>query len=273
MVRTTVTFLVREVHTELVRGRGADQEHAGSGERNGPVRAPREGWKGGSSCVLLGGADQEGETASGNKERGGDLEGVFEVLDCAEGDDVEASLVAGEIFGAAAEYIDVRQCKRAGYFAEEGGFLVVRFDQREIDVRVPELEGDAGESGAGTDIGQAWQALYHRGHRECSSFAQGFGKKGRHRGSAGEKVACGKEGFAEVASDNLFRIADGGEIDAGIPAEKYIDERRYTLIERVVSRRALVAGRHPQERGEQFGDAGGVHAILELSIVKCNSRF
>ena len=154
IVRTTVTFLVRDVHTELVRGRGADQEHAGSGEGNGPGRAPREGWKGGSSCVLLGGADQQREASSGDKERGGDLEGVFEVLDCAEGDDVEASLVAGEIFGAAAEYIDVRQCKRAGYFAEEGGFLVVGLDQSESDVWGPELDRNAGESGARTYVGE-----------------------------------------------------------------------------------------------------------------------
>jgi len=44
-----------------------------------------------------------------------------------------------------------------------------------------------------------------------------------------EEVAGGEEGFAEVAGDDFFWIADGGEVDAGIPAEKYIDVCRYSL--------------------------------------------
>jgi len=146
-------LLVRDVPAELVRGRGADQEHAGSGEGDGSWMSPQEGWKDFSGCVLLRGTDQEGEAASGDKERGGDLKGVFEVLHGAEGHDVEGSPGAGEIFGAAVEYIDARQCKRADYLAEEGGFLVVGFDKRQIDARVPEFEGDAGKSGAGTQVG------------------------------------------------------------------------------------------------------------------------
>jgi hypothetical protein len=47
--------------------------------------------------------------------------------------------------------------------------------------------------------------------------------------SDGEEVAGGEEGLAEVAGDYFFGIADGGEIDAGIPAEKHIDVRRYIL--------------------------------------------
>jgi hypothetical protein len=42
-------------------------------------------------------------------------------------------------------------------------------------------------------------------------------------------VTCGEQGFAEVAGDYLFWIADGGEVDAGVPAKKYIDVRRYVL--------------------------------------------
>jgi hypothetical protein len=37
------------------------------------------------------------------------------------------------------DYIDVRQCKSAGYFAEEGGFLVIRFDHGEMDLWGPQL--------------------------------------------------------------------------------------------------------------------------------------
>jgi len=73
-----------------------------------------------------------------------------------------------------------------------------------------------------------------------------------------EQVAGSEEGFAKVAGDDLFGIADGSEIYARIPAEKYIDVRRYTMIESVIGRWSLVVGLG-QERPEQFGDAGGIH--------------
>src|SRR5258708_2945072 len=44
----------------------------------------------------------------------------------------------------------------------------------------------------------------------------------------GEQVAGGEEGFGEVAGDYFFWIADGGQVDAGVPVEEYIDVRRYT---------------------------------------------
>jgi len=34
----------------------------------------------------------------------------------------------GQGFGSAGDYIDVGQCKCAGYFAEEGSLLVIRLD-------------------------------------------------------------------------------------------------------------------------------------------------
>jgi hypothetical protein len=52
-------------------------------------------------------------------------------------------------------YIDVRQCKGAGHFAEEGRLLVIGFDQGEGDVRSPEFDGESGEAGAGTEVGEA----------------------------------------------------------------------------------------------------------------------
>src|SRR5712671_68667 len=160
-------FLVRDDGDELVLRRGADQEDARLGQGDRSWGIPREGWESVGGGALLRGTDQEGEAPSGNEERRGDLEGVFEVLDGAEGHDVEASMGAGEIFGTAVEYIDVRQCKTAGYLAEERGLLMVGFDQGEIDARVPELEGDAGESGAGADIGYYGRVktFPHRGHR------------------------------------------------------------------------------------------------------------
>jgi hypothetical protein len=71
-------------------------------------------------------------------------------------------------------------------------------------------------------------------------------------------MARGEKGFAEVAGDDFFRIPDGGEMGAFVPAGKYIDVRRYIAIKSVVSGWSRVAC-ILQERLEQFGDAGGVH--------------
>ena len=95
--------------------------------------------------VQLRGADQKSQAACGSCEATGDAEGVSEVFDGAEGDHI-VSLRGG--LGTCVLYIDVRQCKRAHHFAEEGGFLVVGLDEGEGDVRRPELDRDSGEAGA-----------------------------------------------------------------------------------------------------------------------------
>jgi len=196
-------------------GSCADYENTGTGAGDGERILPGEVWEGGACEAKLSGADQQSQAASGDDQAGGDGECATESLDSAEDDDVERG-VGGEGFGTAGEYIDVRQCKGTDKFTQEGGFLVVGLDQSERDVRGPELEGYAGEAGAGADVGDGGtgQIFQHRGHR------------GR-RGNAGEQMAGGEEGFAEVAGDDFFRVADRGQVDAGIPAEEYIDIRRY----------------------------------------------
>ena len=53
----------------------------------------------------------------------------FEALYGSEGYYIGVGAEAGgERFGPGGDYIDVGQCKFAGHFAEEGGFLVVRFE-------------------------------------------------------------------------------------------------------------------------------------------------
>jgi len=80
-------------------------------------------------------------------------------------------------------------------------------------------------------------------------------------------VAGGEEAFAEVAGHDFFGVADGGEVDAGVPAEEYIDVRRYMLIECVVGCQSLVVGRWLSEKGtEEFGDAGGVHGNFDCRL-------
>ena len=107
---------------------------------------PGEVMEHGAGLILLGGADQEGEAAGGGDQGGGDGEDGFETFDGAKGDYVER---CGEGFGASVLYIDSGQCKSAGDFAEEGRLLVIRLDQGQGDGRRPELDGEAGESGAG----------------------------------------------------------------------------------------------------------------------------
>lgn len=96
-------------------------------------------------------ADQECEATRGPDQGGGGGEDGSEAFDGAKGDEVKGS--RGQGFGAGVLYIDVRQCKSAGDLAQEGGFLVIGFDERQADGRRPEFQGDAGESGAGSDVG------------------------------------------------------------------------------------------------------------------------
>ena len=218
------TIVLSHLVTVLIRDAYDKHARLGLGDENGLLQS--EVGEGGTGGVELGVGDQEGKAAGGDKEACGDREDFGEALDGAQGDDIEC---LSDIFGAGVLYIDICQCNRAGDFAEEGGLLMVGFDEREGDVRSPEFYRNSGEAGAGTEVGYSSSGFrasgfgngnvkifYHRGHR------------GRHRVER-EEMACGEEGFAKMASDNFFGIADGGEVDAGIPAKEYIDVRRYVL--------------------------------------------
>ena len=108
---------------------------------------------------FLGGADQESQAAGWGYQGGGGGEDAFEAFDGAEGDYIIAS---GYGFGAGVLYIDVRQCKSAGNFFQERGFLVIGFDQGEGDVRSPEFDGEAGEAGTGADVGNGGAVIGRR---------------------------------------------------------------------------------------------------------------
>ena len=73
----------------------------------------------------------------------------------------------------------------------------------------------------------------------------------------GEQVASGEEAFTEVARDDFIRIADGGEIHAGIPVLEYIDVCRYMKC--VVVRQLLRAGVFKKWR-QEFGNSSRIHA-------------
>ena len=81
--------------------------------------------------------DEQRDTASGSDKPNGDREDVPEAFHGAEHDNLG---LAGEVFRTGGNYIDIRQCKRAGHFFQEGGFLVIRFDEGEVNLRRPDRE-------------------------------------------------------------------------------------------------------------------------------------
>lgn len=141
------------LHFRFLRDGGLGQEEdADAGVWDWNRVRPEQAWKGVASQTGLGGADQEGEAAAWPHQPGRDREDRFEALHRAKGDHVEGA--AGKGLGARALYIDVRQCKGAGDFAEEGGFFLVGLDQGQRNVGRPKFDGDSGEAGAGADVGQ-----------------------------------------------------------------------------------------------------------------------
>ena len=64
-----------------------------------------------------------------------------------------------------------------------------------------------------------------------------------------------------MAGDDLFWIADRGQVDAVIPSRKYIDVRQYTFQLSIgEGGRFLVWERRGQEGVQQLRDSNGVHA-------------
>ena len=115
-----------------------------------------------NGLIALSGADEEGQaTGWGHQGGGGGRQDVLEAFYGAEGYGVEG---CGEGFGARVLYIDACQCKSTSHFAEEGGLLVIGLDEGEGNVRRPEFDGEAGESGAGAYVGEGVQSFHHRGH-------------------------------------------------------------------------------------------------------------
>ena len=138
--------------------------------------------------------------------------------------------VSGQGFGASVLYIDVRQCKGASDLAEEGGLLVVGLDQGEGDVRRPEFNRKTGKSRARPQIGDCSKSSRARLGWTAPSTSLRAGLGGcPHMRTAREQVASREQALAEVPRDHLFRVAESGQVDAGIPANQYIDVRRYTL--------------------------------------------
>jgi hypothetical protein len=88
------------------------------------------------------------------------------------------------------------KAESADYFSEECGFFVLGFGKGDLNLRVK--QGDR----------QPWEACSLTEVEEGSSRWV-------------EMLGC-EEAFTEVATDDLFRLADGGEVGAGVPLEEKI---------------------------------------------------
>lgn len=119
--------------------RGAGEEHSGFGAGDGDRFFPVEARQELPGARELGLADEKGETALRGHEGCGREQDMVETLDGTQGH--EGGGGGREVLGAAGEYIDVRQCKCADGFAQEGYFFVVRFDQGDLRVRRPDFQG------------------------------------------------------------------------------------------------------------------------------------
>jgi hypothetical protein len=128
------------------------------------------------------------DTGSGGRKR--DLH----IVHGAEDDGVELA-GGGHGFDAAGPDFG-GEVQSADGFAEEGGFFVLGFGQGDSDLGTEKGDGKAGKAGSGAKV------------------QEGLG--------AGSQMAGGKEAFAEVATDDLFGITDGGEVGAGVPLEEEI---------------------------------------------------
>src|SRR5579863_4704793 len=94
----------------------------------------------------LRGADEKREATGWSQESSGYGQNVGEAFDRAECNYIE-NLSDG--LGADVLYIDTCQSEGTGDFAEEGGFLVVGFDEGHAYIGSPKLYRDAGEAGTG----------------------------------------------------------------------------------------------------------------------------
>src|SRR5437660_1520127 len=96
--------------------------------------------------------NRQRQAAPGDNEAGSDRYDVLEALDGAQRHNLG---LPGKVFSACANYIDIRQCKCASNFLQEGGFLVIGFNQGEVNLRRPDLNGNARKSSAGAYVDNA----------------------------------------------------------------------------------------------------------------------
>ncbi len=88
------------------------------------------------------------------------------------------------------------EAESSDYFSEEGGFFVLGFGEGDLNFRVKQGDWQARKACTGAEVEES-----------CRRWVEVLGSE---------------EAFAEVAADDLFRVADGGEVGAGVPLEEEV---------------------------------------------------
>ena len=144
------------------------------------------------------GRREEEELASGNNVDLCEAKCGLHIVDRAEGDGVE-SAVDRHLFDAAGP--DLRgEIEGADSFAEKAGFFVLGFGEGDLNIRTQKPDRDAREACPGAEVEEG--------------------------GGVAREMARGKEAFAKMTANNLFRVADCGEIGAGVPFEEEVEVQR-----------------------------------------------
>ncbi len=84
-------------------------------------------------------------------------------------------------------------------FAEKGGLLILGLSQCYLQIRKQKLDGQAREASAAPEV------------QKCLSRRE---------------LSGSEQALAEMTTDDLFRVTDGGEIGMGVPLEEEIEVHR-----------------------------------------------
>ncbi len=157
------------------------------GERN--RFGPGEGrTRGGLEARQIEKGREGGESAAGTDEAGRVSHGGLHLVDSAESDAIKW---AGQSFSAAGINFGI-DAGNADGFLEKGGFFALGFGKGDGDLGAAYRDGNTGEAGSGAVVEEGADARW-------------------------EGMGAGN-GFDKMAGEDGAGVADGGQVDAGIPA-------------------------------------------------------
>jgi hypothetical protein len=145
----------------------------------------------------IGFSEPEHQLAFVAKSSAGPFQKNPELPNGAAGDVIGGEFLRSQLFKACVSHLDLGQEELLDYFLEEGTFLPIGVDEGR---------------------GQAGKGQLDRERREATARAQvdelpDGERHGPHR----------KERFGEVALENRFRLANGGQIDLPVPSREELE--------------------------------------------------
>ena len=143
----------------------------------------------------VGGRGEECELAPCGNSRPCGRERGMDVVYCTHGDGVELA-VCGHGFNAVGPDFGA-EVEGADDFAEKGGFFVLGLGEGHLNVWAKQGYRETWKAGSGAEV-----------------------EEGR---GVEVEVTAGEEALSEVAADDLFGAADGGEVGAGVPFEEEVE--------------------------------------------------